>query len=523
MTLRVIAIDWSGAQRGAAQLIWLAEIQDGNVLRLEAGRDRAAIAQHLIEEVGRDPELVVGFDFAFSLPAWFLEQHGLNDAPSLWELVEQEGESWLADCSSPFWGRPGVGCPDLPAHFRKTDRDVPAVSGIRPKSVFQIGGAGAVGTGSLRGMPLLRRLRNSGFAVWPFDPPRFPLAVEIYPRALTGAVHKSSAEERRRYLDLNHPGLDAAVLKSASYSEDAFDALVSGLVMDRHAAEFKSLSQAADTDLLEGRIWLPPQASTHPPKRRPRGSSRTRVGPVFNALVDLSPQHPNWVGRLLDLAVRDVARRPWAHQNLSPVEGRWSAKELGLRPPVSLLSWLVRNLDPGKSPTGTGEVPEKRRGLAARDPAIIEEALGLLRSAGAGPGWHVLEGPTYPDVVLITPDALVVIEGKYTERSHTTDTTWMDGRHQMLRHLDAAWELRGRRAVYGLFIVDSGEGSSTDPPPVWEEAAKATTSENVLRRSLPHRSQEETSAIASSFVGVTTWQAVCDEFQIDRSVLAYLI
>jgi hypothetical protein len=248
------------------------------------------------------------------------------------------------------------------------------------------------------------------------------------------------------------------------------------------------------------------------------------VGPVFNALVGLAAKQPNWVEGLLTLAARDVARtRPWAHQDLSMLEGHWTPKELGLRPPVALLSWLVRNLDPAKSPTGTGETAEKRRALAARDPAIISEALGLLRSGGSGPGWHVLEGPTYPDVTLITRDAIVVIEGKYTERGHTTDTTWMDGRHQMLRHLDAAWEIRGGRAVYGMFIVDAGKGSSTEPPLEREEAAKTTTSEEVLRRSLPHRSQEEAGAIASSFVGVTTWQAVCDGFQINRSVLDYKI
>ena len=45
------------------------------------------------------------------------------------------------------------------------------VRGIAPKSVFQIGGAGSVGTASLRGMPVLQRLREAGFAVWPFDRP----------------------------------------------------------------------------------------------------------------------------------------------------------------------------------------------------------------------------------------------------------------------------------------------------------------------------------------------------------------
>lgn len=84
----------------------------------------------------------------------------------------------------------------LPDDLRRTDREAPAIGGIRPKSVFQIGGAGAVGTGSLRGMPILKRLRDAGFAVWPFDAPRWPCVVEIYPRLLTGAVNKGSAGAR---------------------------------------------------------------------------------------------------------------------------------------------------------------------------------------------------------------------------------------------------------------------------------------------------------------------------------------
>src|SRR5262249_3325159 len=132
---RVIAIDWSGAIRGADRRIWLAEIQGGEVLRLEAGRDRAALVEHLLREAEADPYLVVGLDFAFSFPTWFLNTLDTRDAPAFWEVVQREGERWLAECPPPFWGRPGVPCPKVPSLLRQTDRDVPAVGGIRPKSV----------------------------------------------------------------------------------------------------------------------------------------------------------------------------------------------------------------------------------------------------------------------------------------------------------------------------------------------------------------------------------------------------
>ena len=66
--MRVIAIDWSGDASGAKKKTWLAEVVDGRLKRLEAGRDRDETATHLIAEAARDPAMVVGIDFAFSLP-----------------------------------------------------------------------------------------------------------------------------------------------------------------------------------------------------------------------------------------------------------------------------------------------------------------------------------------------------------------------------------------------------------------------------------------------------------------------
>ena len=69
---RILAVDWSGARTGEARAIWLAEVMGGRLIRLECGRSREEVVAHLLEEAERDPELVVGLDFAFSLPEWFL-------------------------------------------------------------------------------------------------------------------------------------------------------------------------------------------------------------------------------------------------------------------------------------------------------------------------------------------------------------------------------------------------------------------------------------------------------------------
>jgi hypothetical protein len=141
--------------------------------------------------------------------------------------------------------------------------------GITAKSPFQIGGSGSVGTGSLRAMPVLRRLRGAGFRVWPFESARLgedepaPLLVEMYTRLLTGPVAKSNAVARRAYLlekkmDVAYAGLSRGVLAKACESEDAFDALVCCMEMVRWREEFAGLRATRDEVLgVEGITWRP--------------------------------------------------------------------------------------------------------------------------------------------------------------------------------------------------------------------------------------------------------------------------
>ena len=103
--------------------------------------------------------MVIGLDFAFSLPAWFLDQEGLDSAPDLWERMRSDAERWL-EPRPPFWGNDGR--PEIEEEFRQTDRDVVNVAGKRPSSPFKLVGSDQVGRGSLRGMPCLARLAAAG-------------------------------------------------------------------------------------------------------------------------------------------------------------------------------------------------------------------------------------------------------------------------------------------------------------------------------------------------------------------------
>ncbi|HKO17268.1 MAG TPA: hypothetical protein VJU82_00120, partial [Acidobacteriaceae bacterium] len=114
------------------------------------------------------------------------------------------------------------------------------------------------------------RLHEAGFRVWPFEHPALgagqgearPLLVEIYPRLLTGEVHKGNAKARQEYLakkrreDPAYRSLSATVMTRARGSEDAFDALVSVMEMVERRESFLALRKAKDkVTLLEGAVW----------------------------------------------------------------------------------------------------------------------------------------------------------------------------------------------------------------------------------------------------------------------------
>jgi hypothetical protein len=296
---RVVAVDWSG-DKGPGQRkklwagVWTAAT--GRV-QLESGRTREELIVWLVDLARETPRMVVGVDCCFSFPAWFLEEHGCATAFEFWEKVAAgKGEEWLhRECEDGrFWGvqgsartgkRPEEFCGEgLRRMMRSTDYEnkiavreeggdverAAKMFGITPKSPFQIGGSGSVGTGSLRAMPWLMKLREAGFRVWPFEAAALgkdrarPLLVEMYTRLLTGPVKKSNAAARHSYLlnkkktDVAYAGLSRGVVEKARGSEDAFDALVCCMEMVRWRSEFAGLRATRDAVLkLEGETWRP--------------------------------------------------------------------------------------------------------------------------------------------------------------------------------------------------------------------------------------------------------------------------
>jgi len=261
--VEVLAVDWSGDLRAARRRIRVASATPGRLLAVRGGFDRADVVEHVLARAADGP-LVVGLDFSFGLPAWFARAHGCPDVDALWDLAARDGEDWLRACRPPFWGRgPRPRPPVDPARpgFRVTE-EAARVDGLAPRSTFQVGGAGAVGTGSLRGMPHLARLRAAGFAVWPFDDAGHATAVEIYPRVHTGPVVKRSSPARRAVADAD-PRIPADLRDDVAATEDAFDAALSALDMAGHLDELAALraAPASSPEALEGAIWRPDRAA----------------------------------------------------------------------------------------------------------------------------------------------------------------------------------------------------------------------------------------------------------------------
>jgi len=237
-------------------------------------------------------------------------------------------------------------------------------------------------------------------------------------------------------------------------------------------------------------------------------SSKTRVAPVFG---HLQTRHDLWIPRLLHLPQHGAPHAPgWDALDLTFVKGCWGEREARLPPPVSLLSWLLRN---PKAWGARPDTPERER-LAEGDPATVADALSRVGSRSGTRAWYLLEGATVPDVYIETSDAILVIEGKRTESGPTIDTKWLPGRHQMWRHIDAAWERAGRRRVFGFFIVESTDQTL---PTEWSAACDALLSAQVLASSFPHRSGKDVKSISGCFLGLTTWQRVCAEFDLPDS------
>lgn len=271
---RIAVLDWSaaGVPRRGKDSIWLGlaasrdagEVVAENIPTRHAAEERLG---RLVEEtLARGERLLLGADFAFGYPAGFAAAlTGRAQALAVWDALadritdapdnRNDHKAVAADLNAlfpgdgPFWGNgegrdyPGLSRtrPALPeglAAFRATD--LAGITGAaRPKSVWQLSGAGVVGAQVLTGLPVLARLRRrfgASLAVWPFEPADAAPVVlaEVYPSMLAAEVRAALAREPGAVPDAVQVRLLATALARLAGAEalgPLFDAPAAGGVL----------------------------------------------------------------------------------------------------------------------------------------------------------------------------------------------------------------------------------------------------------------------------------------------------
>lgn len=223
----VIMVDWSGGNdRGTtpkADAIWFCVARGQAVEDPVYCRNRQVAEQRITAlldaERAAGRRVLAGFDFAFGYPEGFGRQLTDSDDPfAVWEWFAERVEDTpatnnrfdlageinaLFPGTGPFWGN-GLPNRDIPHLPRKgtarqdhgmTERRAAEARATRAFPVWQLSGAGAVGSQVIMGLPTLARLRRrfgADLAVWPFEPLGKQIAlVEIWPSLIDALVKET--------------------------------------------------------------------------------------------------------------------------------------------------------------------------------------------------------------------------------------------------------------------------------------------------------------------------------------------
>lgn len=219
----ILMVDWSGGRdRGPKpkrDAIWACQSgPDGTEAPVYLRNRQLAedwIVTRLDEAMGRGQRVLAGFDFPFAAPDGFAEAlTGSPDPLALWQWLDDRIEDRPKENNrfdvaammnrqfpgvGPFWGN-GLKreIADLPRRGKaRSFRWTPARRATEETAkgsfeIWQLSGAGSVGSQALLGMPVLERIRRrfaGRLAVWPFQRDTAPITlVEIWPSLLSARI-----------------------------------------------------------------------------------------------------------------------------------------------------------------------------------------------------------------------------------------------------------------------------------------------------------------------------------------------
>ena len=199
-----VVVDWSAnsTPKLGRDSIWIGVLDAAGGESVTNLPTRRAAEAFLVECVENDPAAttLVGVDFSLGYPAGTTAALGIDGTPwaAMWALlagcvtddeanannrfvVAAELNRRLTGEASPFWGcppssagrhlRPTKPLDAAPLPVFRTTEEMLREQGRRPFSSWQLLGAGAVGSQSLLGIPMLERLRGrfgDRLDVWPF-------------------------------------------------------------------------------------------------------------------------------------------------------------------------------------------------------------------------------------------------------------------------------------------------------------------------------------------------------------------
>lgn len=239
-----------------------------------------------------------------------------------------------------------------------------------------------------------------------------------------------------------------------------------------------------------------------------RNSSLTRVKPLF----DFIGSDIDKLNQFLEL-FPDTNKR--INQN-SLIEIRYGDNEKKIKPPKSILIWMLENLDTLNKVKNYGvkninsETYKKRSELFSGNRLLINEAINTIKSKTKIPerDWYIFEGNTFPDIFIETSDSIFVGEAKRTENDITSKTIWLNKRDQLVRHIDSL--LDQPKKIYSFYVLEKEEYLKG----TYKKRMELYSKKDYFKENLKHRDDSSIERALNSFIGFVFWEDIADYFKI---------